>query len=113
MNAPNDNTAPKDLRGGCWASPRDPAWLIVPWEYRHLRASGVTRIAGGSVWPSAATFSRQRDPHRSRRTARRPSTNRCPRHVRRQRTNRRLGAALCAMAAVARRRQICLLGRSC
>jgi len=23
--------------------------LIVPWEYRHLRASGVTRIAGGSV----------------------------------------------------------------
>jgi hypothetical protein len=23
--------------------------LIVPWEYRHLRASGVTRIAGGVV----------------------------------------------------------------
>jgi hypothetical protein len=23
--------------------------LIVPWEFRHLRASGITRIAGGSV----------------------------------------------------------------
>jgi hypothetical protein len=22
---------------------------IAPWEYRHLRASGVTRIAGGSI----------------------------------------------------------------
>jgi hypothetical protein len=23
--------------------------FIVPWEYRHLRAYGVTRMAGGSV----------------------------------------------------------------
>jgi hypothetical protein len=28
--------------------------LIAPWEYRHLRASGVTRIAGGSVAAAAA-----------------------------------------------------------
>jgi hypothetical protein len=50
MNAPNDNTAPKGLRGW-WASPpRSGArrW-INPWEYRHLRASGATRFAGGSV----------------------------------------------------------------
>jgi len=28
--------------------------LINPWEYRHLRACGVTRIAGGSVAAAAA-----------------------------------------------------------
>jgi hypothetical protein len=27
--------------------------LINPWEYRHLRASGFTRIAGGSVAAAA------------------------------------------------------------
>jgi hypothetical protein len=27
--------------------------LIVPWEYRHLRAFGVTRIAGGGVAAAA------------------------------------------------------------
>jgi uncharacterized membrane protein HdeD (DUF308 family) len=27
--------------------------LISPWEYRHLRASGVTRIAGGIVAAAA------------------------------------------------------------
>jgi hypothetical protein len=27
--------------------------LINPWEYRHLRGSGVTRIAGGSVAAAA------------------------------------------------------------
>jgi hypothetical protein len=27
--------------------------LIIPWEYRHLRAYGVTRIAGGSVAAAA------------------------------------------------------------
>jgi hypothetical protein len=50
MNAPNDNTAAKGLRGW-WLSPPRPGMqrLIVPWEYRHLRASGVARIAGGSV----------------------------------------------------------------
>ena len=40
MYAQNDNTIPP--RTGMRR-------LIVPWEYRHLRASGVTRIAGGSV----------------------------------------------------------------
>ena len=50
MNAPNDNTAPKGLRGW-WLSPSRPGMLrlINPWEYRHLRVSAVTRIAGGSV----------------------------------------------------------------
>ena len=50
MHAPTDNTAAKGLRGW-WASPPRSGMrsLIVPWEYRHLRASGVTRIAGGSV----------------------------------------------------------------
>jgi hypothetical protein len=50
MNAPNDHTAATGLRGW-WASPPRPGMqrLISPWEYRHLRAFGVTRIAGGSV----------------------------------------------------------------
>jgi hypothetical protein len=50
MNAPNDNTAPKGLRGW-WASPPRAGLrrLIIPWEYRHLRFFGVTRIAGGSI----------------------------------------------------------------
>jgi len=50
MNAPNDNTAPRGLRGW-WASPTQSGarrW-INPWEYRHLRASGATRFAGGNV----------------------------------------------------------------
>jgi hypothetical protein len=54
MNAPNDNTAPKGLRGW-WLSPPRPGiqrW-ISPWEYRHLRVFGVTRIAGGSVAAAA------------------------------------------------------------
>jgi hypothetical protein len=50
MNAPNDNTAAKGLRGW-WASvPRSGMHrLINPWEYRHLRFSGAMRIAGGGV----------------------------------------------------------------
>jgi hypothetical protein len=54
MNAPNNNTAPKGLRGW-WASPPRSGMqrLIVPWEYRHLRVFGVTRIAGGSVAAAA------------------------------------------------------------
>ena len=54
MNAPNDNTAPKGLRGW-WLTPPRPGLqrLIHPWEYRHLHVFGVTRIAGGSV--AAAT----------------------------------------------------------
>jgi hypothetical protein len=50
MNAPNDTTEAPGLRGW-WLSPPRPGLhrLIAPWEYRHLRFSGVTRIAGGSV----------------------------------------------------------------
>ena len=48
MNAPSDNT--KVCAGGGHL-PRAPASgaRSCPWEYRHLRASGVTRIAGGSL----------------------------------------------------------------
>lgn len=54
MNAPNDNVAPRGLRGW-WASPPRPGMqrLINPWEYRHLRACGVTRLAGGFVAATA------------------------------------------------------------
>ena len=54
MNAPNDNTAAKGLRGW-WQSPPRPGLqrLINPWEYRHLRAFGLTRIAGGGVATAA------------------------------------------------------------
>ena len=50
MNAPNDNTARKGLRGW-WLTPPRPGLqrLIHPWEYRHIRAFGLIRIAGGSV----------------------------------------------------------------
>ena len=50
MNAPDDRTAPTGLRGW-WASPPRPGMqrLINPWEYRHLRGSGLTRLAGGAV----------------------------------------------------------------
>lgn len=50
MNAPSDNTTPKGLRGWWLSPPRSgPHRLISPWEYRHLRFSGVAHIAGGSV----------------------------------------------------------------
>ena len=50
MNAPNDNTAAERLRRW-WFYPPRPGMhrLINPWEYRHIRASGIIRIAGGSV----------------------------------------------------------------
>lgn len=50
MNAPRSSTQAKGLREW-WLSPPRPGLhrLINPWEYRHLRAFGVTRIAGGSV----------------------------------------------------------------
>jgi hypothetical protein len=50
MSAANDNAARKGLRGW-WASPPRPGMqrLINPWEYRHLRAFAVTRVAGGLV----------------------------------------------------------------
>ncbi len=54
MDAANDNAARKGLRGW-WAFPPRPGMqrLINPWEYRHLRAFGVTRIAGGFVAATA------------------------------------------------------------
>ena len=54
MNAPNDNTAPKGLRGW-WASPPRPGMqrVISPWEYRHLRIFGSIRVAGGVLQAAA------------------------------------------------------------
>ena len=54
MNAPNDNTDAKRLREW-WLTPPRPGMqrLISPWEYRHVRVFGVTRIAGGSVAAAA------------------------------------------------------------
>ena len=50
MNAPNDDTAAKGLRGWWRSPPRSGLQrLINPIEYRHLRAFGVTRIFGGSA----------------------------------------------------------------
>jgi hypothetical protein len=48
MNASHDNTAPRGLRGW-WASPprSGSRRLINPMEYRHLRAAGAIRLAGG------------------------------------------------------------------
>jgi hypothetical protein len=50
MNGYGDHGAPGGLRGW-WASPPRSGMerLINPWEYRHLRLSGGTRIVGGSV----------------------------------------------------------------
>ncbi len=47
----------KGLRGW-WLSPARPGIyrLIAPWEYRHLRFAGVTRIAGGIVAAAAAVI---------------------------------------------------------
>ena len=57
MNTPDDNTAAKGLRGW-WQSPPRPGMhrLINPWEYRHLRVFGTTRIAGGSVAAAAGVI---------------------------------------------------------
>lgn len=54
MNAPDNNPAAKGLRGW-WASPPRSGVrrLINPWEYRHVRVFGVTRIAGGVVAAAA------------------------------------------------------------
>ena len=54
MNAPNDNTAAKGLRGW-WLTPQRPGLqrLINPIAYRHLRLVGGTHIAGGSAATAA------------------------------------------------------------
>lgn len=55
MNAPGNNTAAKGLRGWWLSPPRSGMQrLIAPWEYRHVRGFGVTRIFGGSVAGAAA-----------------------------------------------------------
>lgn len=54
MCAQHDGTALHGLRGWWAAPPRSGLHrLITPWEYRHLRASGITRLVGGSVAAAA------------------------------------------------------------
>jgi hypothetical protein len=50
MTALSNNTALKGLRRW-WLSPPRPGLqrLIAPWEYRHVRGFGLTRIFGGGV----------------------------------------------------------------
>jgi hypothetical protein len=57
MNAPNDNTARKRLRGW-WLSPPRPGMqlLINPGEYRHVRVFGIAHIAGGIVAAGIGAF---------------------------------------------------------
>jgi hypothetical protein len=54
MHGPNDGTAAKRLRGW-WLSPPRAGMqrLISPWEYRHIRGSGVAHVFGGSVAAAA------------------------------------------------------------
>ena len=54
MNASNDYTAPRGLRGW-WASPPRSGMrrLINPWVYRHPRVFGIMHIAGGSLAAAA------------------------------------------------------------
>jgi hypothetical protein len=48
MSAPNDNSAAQGLREWWQSPPRSGLHrLISPWEYRHLRVSGATRVAAG------------------------------------------------------------------
>jgi hypothetical protein len=54
MSAADDNTAAKGLRGWWQSPPRSGTRrLISPWEFRHLRLSGATRIIGGGVAATA------------------------------------------------------------
>lgn len=57
MNAPNDNTTSRGLRGW-WASPPRLGLhrVINPIAYRHLRGFGVTHIAGGSAAAAAGVI---------------------------------------------------------
>jgi hypothetical protein len=60
MNAPNDNSGNSTARRlrEWWLTPPRPGMqrLINPWEFRHLRFFGVTRIAGGSVAGAAGVI---------------------------------------------------------
>jgi len=57
MNAHHGPTAAHRLHDW-WLSPPRTGMrrLIAPWEYRHVRAFGLTRIAGGSVAVAAAVI---------------------------------------------------------
>jgi hypothetical protein len=55
MTALSNNTTAKGLRGWWLSPPRSGMQrLIAPWEYRHVRGFGITRIFGGSVAGAAA-----------------------------------------------------------
>jgi hypothetical protein len=50
MNTPSNSTGPEGLRGWWRSPPRSGLRrMINPWEYRHLRFSGIARLAGGTV----------------------------------------------------------------
>jgi hypothetical protein len=54
MNAHNDDTAAKGLRGWWLTPPRSGLHrLINPWAYRHLRVFGTMHLAGGAVAAAA------------------------------------------------------------
>ncbi len=54
MNAADDNRVANGLRGWWLSPPRSRMHrLICPWEYRHLRGFGITRIAGGTIATAA------------------------------------------------------------
>ena len=57
MNAPNDNTAARGLRGW-WASPPRTGMrrIINPIAYRHPRALSRMHLAGGSVAAAAGVI---------------------------------------------------------
>jgi hypothetical protein len=57
MNAANDNTAPRGLRGWWLSPPRSRLHrLINPIAFRHLRFFGVAHVAGGSVAAGAGVI---------------------------------------------------------
>ena len=50
MNATNDHTARNSLRRWWLSPPRHGlALLLAPYEYRHLRFFGITRLVGAGV----------------------------------------------------------------
>jgi hypothetical protein len=54
MNASNDNPGAKGLRGRWLSPPRSGMRrLLAPFEYRHVRVFGVTRIVSGVVAAAA------------------------------------------------------------
>jgi hypothetical protein len=57
MNASNENTGPKGLRGWWLTPPRSGMQrLIYPFEYRHLRFFGGGRVVGGIVAAAAGVI---------------------------------------------------------